>query len=298
MIKSSVLEKEQLIIGTIINCNNEMKKLSGIVNLNETSNNIYHYNFCQLLSEINPLFENISFEKEMPKNINKIENSRNNFYAYFKKVDEFLNGYELNVQTFLNESLKIDELKIENPKQLDILSFKNDLKLLIKELSKKNDFDNIPPDILKIKILAKKPLYVYGFDIVNNLGLQKELYNNFNILFNDLLSICFDKSNNQLLFIQNSDIINTVVYDLKTDNLDYYNKINEDNLLKSEILNSKNYYEIIKKEINNNIVEIYINIEAKNFTITDNLYFDVLRQNMVKDNENNINENRFSFVKK
>lgn len=294
MNKISILEKEQLIIGTIINCNNEIKKLSGIVNLNETSNNVYHYNFCQLLSEINPLFENIQIEREIPKNINKIENHRNNFYSYFKKVDEFLDGYELNVQTFLNESLKIDELKIESPKQLDILSFKNDLKSLIKELSMKNDFDKLPADILKIKILAKKPLYVYGFDIANNLSLQKELHEKFNIIFDDLLSICFDKSNKQLLFIQNSDIKNIVVYDLKSDNLDYYDLINKDNLLKSETLNPKNYYDKIKEQINNNIVEIYINIKIKNLTITDNLYFDVLRQDMVK---NNTNENKFSFVK-
>lgn len=294
MNKISILEKEQLIIGTIINCNNEIKKLSGIVNLNETSNNVYYYNFCQLLSEINPLFENIQIEREIPKNINKIENHRNNFYSYFKKVDEFLDGYELNVQTFLNESLKIDELKIESPKQLDILSFKNDLKSLIKELSMKNDFDKLPADILKIKILAKKPLYVYGFDIANNLSLQKELHEKFNIIFDDLLSICFDKSNKQLLFIQNSDIKNIVVYDLKSDNLDYYDLINKDNLLKPETLNPKNYYDKIKEQINNNIVEIYINIKIKNLTITDNLYFDVLRQDMVK---NNTNENKFSFVK-
>ncbi len=293
MVKLSVQQKEQLIIGTILSCNNEIKKISQIMpKLNENMrNNMYHFNMTQLFSEINPLFEN---GNQIPDEAIFVKNSRGNYYAYFQKVYDFLDGYEVNLQKNLNESLKVDETLVQNPIQIDILTFKQDLKNIIIELSKKNDLNNISPEVLKIKTLANKPILINGFDISNNVALRKELFDNFNISFGNLIAICFDKSNQQLLFV--TDNTKTlVVYDLKKDELNFYNSINEK--IKPVQLTPKNYSQTIKDLTdNNNIIDLYVNVSMLKLDFTDNLFSDNARQKFIDETQKQ--QASFSIIKK
>ncbi len=277
MTNLSIQSKEELIVGTILSCNNEIKKFSKLTGLKESNKvSLYHFNMIQLFGQINPLFENNFEINNIPDSSIYIKNKRDNFYSYFQKVNEFLDGYEPNIQKSLNENLNIDESIVENPLQINIDTFKKDLKKIIDELSIKNDLDKIPKEILKIKLLAKKPIFIYGFDICNNIALQKELFENFKLQITDLLSICFDKTNKQLLFVTTNT--NTIVcYDLENDIFDLYNNVNKDSKIKSEQLKSKNYLEILKELIHNNIIEIYINIDKFDLKYVNNLYSDELR---------------------
>lgn len=269
----SIQQKEQLIVGTILSCNKEITKLyeqmpqnNQLKNLME-KNNLYHYNMGELFSEINPLFEN---DNSVVDNFVHIKNNRNNFFAYFKEVFKFLDGYEPKLQKSLNENLNIED---KDSEKLDIFSFKEDLRKLINELSTKNDTDNIDDKITKIKLFANKPVLIYGFDICNNLGLRKELFINFKITADDIISICFDKSNKQLLFVTDS-LVNLIVYNVKEDKLSRYNEINEDKINESKSLQPDNYLSVLKEEIHNNIIEVYINTEKFSFDFNDNLYSD------------------------
>jgi hypothetical protein len=268
----TVKDKEQLIIGTILYCNSEIKKLSESINISSENTNLYYYNMSSLLSEINPMIKlNESLNQIPPESI-FITNVRNNYFSYFQKVYDFLDGYEPNIQYSLNESLTIDTVKVENPIQLNIKSFKDELKDIINKLSQINDLDKLSPDILKIKTLAKKPIMIYGYDICNNIALKKELLENFNLSEDKLISILFDKINKQLLFIT-ENTSNIVVYDLRKDSLNNYNKINDP--IKSEKLNSKNYLIFLKELLDNNtLIEIYKNFKILKLEFTDNLFSD------------------------
>ncbi len=274
MAKLSIQEKEQLIVGTILPCNNEIKKISQIMpklNENLTRHNIYNFNMKQLFTEINPLMENVNI---IPDNSVYVKNTRGNFFAYFQKVYDFLDGFEPNIQRTLNESFLVDQQMVNNPIQLNITTFKEDLKLIINDLAKKDDIVNLSPEILKIKTLANQPIFIYGYDICNNISLKKELFEKFKITTDNLLAICFDKSNKQLLFVTNNTHT-MVVYDLKTDSFDLYSKLEE---IPNKNLTIKNYFETLKELIHNNIVNIYVNINEFKFKMTDNLFFDTLRQ--------------------
>jgi hypothetical protein len=290
----SIQEKEQLIISTIINCNSEIKnflnlnkKIPNYSNLMER-NNIYFYNMTQLLSEINPLFESYDFNNlnNFQKESSPIINKRNNYYSYLNKVNDFLDGYERPMQVSLNESLTINAnlIKTENPINLNIFTFKDDLKNIIQELSKMDDIQTLSPEILKIKLWAKKPLFIYGFDIVNNLALHKELVSTFNI--EKIFSICFDKSNKQLIFLCKHKLNNSLIicYDIIKDELDLYTKINTD-FNNISINFDKNYLNNLKSILDNNsIIELYIDITTLNLKFEDNLYFDKLRGKFYQEN--------------
>lgn len=298
----SIQTKEQLIIGTILSANKEMSKFLNdfgsnsktgkeMKNLMESQNSLYHYNMSALFSQIsniNFIQLNESFNSIMDQN-SYIKNPRNNYYAYFQKVEHFLSGFELNLQKSLNENLVVSDTSSENPIQSDIYSFKNDLKKVIQQLEKSNDLDIIPSNILKIKTFAKQPIFVCGYNICGNLALKKELYEKFEISDQNLLAICFDKSNKQLLFIT----INTsklIVYDLKEDKLDHYNNINTNEKIVNTQIKPKLYLEKIKELIHNNIVEVYFNADSLQIKFTDNLYCDNQYADYVEKMQHKINQ--------
>jgi len=303
----SIQNKEQLIIGTIISCNNEIKsfinKFGNISNIGKSVQNLmenekfstYHFNMMNLYSEISdiPFMElNENYDKFIATNI-YLKNNRNNYFSYFSKVHDFLIGYETGLQKNLNESLNI-EFKPENSIQLDIYSFKNDLKKIIEKLLLSNDLENLPKNILKIKTFAKMPILIYGYDICNNLALNAELQEKFGINQKDIISICFDKSNKQLLFLT-SNTNKLVCYDLKQDILDFYNIVNKSAQIQTNIKLEPPKHLIKLKELldNNNIFEIYIKIETLNLSYNDNLYYDnrytqQLKEMQAKQNSNKI----------
>lgn len=277
--KMNVQEKEQLIIGTIIDCNSEISKLSGViknVSLME-KNNLYHFNMVQLyksLNESDTTFGDFDTKLNVPV---YTQNLRNNYYAYFQKVHKFLDGFEPNMQRNLNEGLQTYSDDISS---IDIYSFKEDLKNIIKELESKNELENLSEQIYKIKTFAGRPIFVYGYDICNNVALRKELFESFKIDHTNLMSVCFDKSNKQILFIQKNSL-NIVCYDLKTDTLDYYNKVNTGDTtiepIKGILFDGPKYLQQLKELIHNNIVELYINQNILELKFEDNLYFDKIR---------------------
>ena len=285
----SIQNKEQLIVGTIISCNNEIKSFindfGNISNIGKSVKNLmenqkfsmYHFNMMNLYSEITdiPFMElNENYDKFVSPN-NYIANSRKNYFSYFTKVHEFLTGYEISVQKSLNESLNIEYNNSPDSLQIDIYSFKNDLKKIIEKLILSNDLENLPLNILKIKTFAKMPILIYGYDICNNLSLNIELKEKFGILQNDIISICFDKTNKQLLFLT----INTskiICYDLKQDIFDFYNVVNKNSPIKLNInLNPPKHLKTLKELLDNsNIFELYVKLEILNLKFTDNLYKD------------------------
>ena len=291
----SVQQKEQLIVGTILSCNNEIKKISQIMpKLNESiqNTNVYHFNMKSLFNDINPLLE--SFQN-IPDESIYVKNTRGNYLSYFQKVYEFLDGYEVNLQTSLNESLNVEGNSI----QIDIVSFKKDLKTIINELLKKNDLENISPEILKIKTLANIPISIYGYDICNNISLQKELVEKFNLTSEKLLAICFDKSNKQILFVTNSTN-SIIVYDLKKDMLDNYNTVNNENKIPSKPLSISTYFSILQELINNNIIVLYLNINELKLNYTDNLFGDESRIKYIQQmqNQEKIRKQEQSIIRK
>jgi len=204
---------------------------------------------------------------------NYVKNPRKNYYSYFQKVNNFLSGFEIPLQKSLNESLNVDNEQVESPIQMDIMTFKNDLKKVIEKLEQSNDLEVIPPNILKIKTFAKQPIFICGYNICGNLALKKELFDRFQITDQTLLSVCFDKSNRQLLFIV-EDSTKMVCYDLKQDVLELYNNVSTNEKIPFVKLLGNNYLGKIKELIHNNIVVIYFNESSLMLKFTDNLYCD------------------------
>jgi hypothetical protein len=289
MVAKSTQEKEQLIVGTLLTCNSVIKNLINsdkkFSNLME-SINIYNFGFKQLLLEINPLFESYNFD-QIAQDFNYVPlNERNNYYAYFTKVYEFVDGYSPNIVKSLNESFSFESNEFKSP---DIFSYKNDLKKIIEELGKQNDIENLPKDIIKLKTTLNKPIFVHGYNISQNFGLRKELQTNFNVDDQNLVSIIFDKINKQLLFIVIDNLANTICYDLKEDLLMSFNAFNEKNnhttlsSKKFSIESSENNYYLIllKHELDNNtLFEIYQNPKFLNLHFTDNLFLDNMRKEL------------------
>jgi hypothetical protein len=278
----SIQNKEELIVGTVLGCIKEINKMTDTIKiasfnkLIKTRNNLYHFNMEQLYREINPTVNlNENFEIIHP---NHIVNSRNNHYAYLQKVNNFVNNFEPKLVKSLNENFSIEDNKAQ---PTDFFTFNKFLKKIISELEKINEIDKTPSDILKIKITLNKPILVYGYDICNNLALKNELREKFNLTSDNLLSICYDKLNSQLLFIPTDLFDNIICYDLKKDVLDLFNNINTEKL-KSKI-EKKSYFDDLKKLLNNNtLVEVYKNIELYGLKFTDNLYNDIKFNEYVK----------------
>ena len=266
----SVQDKEALIIGTVIACNNTLShflnenkrfKNNRFIQLYESKlHDIYNYN-------LKGLFEDFSIE--LP---NAIENTRNNYYSYFNKVYSFLNGYELEIQKSLNESLNVSESRVKNPLQINIETFKTTLKSIINKLEKQDDITNYSQQTLAIKTFAKQPLFIAGYNICNNIALMQELQNKFNITNENLLAIVYDRSNKTIIFIPlNSRSV--ITYSILQDDLKA-----ENNYLSRE-LKANNYLDELKTmKDNNTFIEIYLNQNTLNFKFSDNLYNDVKRK--------------------
>lgn len=290
----TIQDKEKIILGTIINCNKEIMKLNeGFIKnaplklrkLFESKQkiyDIYQYNMVDLFAKSDD-----NFDGEYP---NAIKLTNNNYYAYFKKVLGFLNEYELPVQKSLNESLKVNSKKVKNPIQLNILTFKDELKKLIFEIEKQNDVRNYSDDILSIKIFAKQPLFVCGFNIMNNLAINTELQK-FKV---NIFAIVYNKSNKQLIFVS-SNSNQLLCYDIEKDVLDWYQTVNEVQL-KTVIIKPEKYLITLKEIIGyNNLLEIYVDQKTLNLKYTDNLYKDTqyvefrkkLNEQLIKGNSTN-----------
>lgn len=271
----SVQEKEELIVGTIIEANKQLQtflnesksfKKNKFVKLYESKYaDVIDYNMKSLFADVtNTNIFNLNENNNFPS---AFENKRKNYYSYFNKVYKFLNGYELNIQTSLNESLKTDV----NSTAIDIKTFKNFLKNTIKSLEKQNDYQNYDTDILNIKTFAKQPIFVYGYDICNNI---KNLSNEINLNINNLIGIVYSEKDKQIWFVpKNSQSL--IIYDIINDELK-----TENNFIKSN-LDPKKYLEQLKTEKDiYNLFEIYTNQDLFDLKFTDNLYHDYARMEM------------------
>ena len=298
----NIQEKEQLIIGTIIECNSEIKKLNSQTNIKTKTfkslmekSQMYEFGMTELYKKLDPLFESTN---SLPINLVQIKNNRQNYYSYFKSVYKFLKDFEPGIQNNLNENFEAP--KFEKPlysvnsvnqnnqtnkvpeTKLDIFSFRNDLKRIIMELSKQDDTD-VSLDILKIKVFANKPVFIHGFNISNNLGLRSELVQKFN--FKKLNCVVFNKSEKQLIFITDN-FSGSVVYDLSKDILDYYNTINIENKLPNKNFDA-NYVDVLKDVIGSNYFLVFIDISNLKLEFKDNLYLDDLRKKQYETSQKN-----------
>ena len=140
-------------------------------------------------------------------------------------------------------------------------------------MEKQNDISNYSKKILNLKTFLKQPIYVCGYNLTNNDILRQQLFDNFKITEQNLLSICFNQNTKQLYFVT-PNTNNMIVYDLKLDVLDNYNKVNKINL-KPINLKPNDYLNTLKQLTGiNSIYEIYINPNTLNFKFEDNLYKD------------------------
>lgn len=276
-ISESIENKESIILSTIIVCNKMIKdlqkKMKNLVSLCECDK--YHYNFLETYSKIYGI--NIQSLNESIQTFNDRSfiplNERNNYYNYFLKVESFLNGYNLPLQKSLNEALELN-LASEIKRKFGISDFKDDLKSIITKLEKIDEVDNCYDNqILKIKVFAKKPIFVYGFDLINSIALQNQIINNFKKDVKKLLSLCFDKTNKELLFVFDDELLS---YGIKNDEIK--------SIIKTSF-NTNTYMTIMKENLHNNIIELYQNKEVLSLKFSDNLYGDIQRerfQNLIK----------------
>lgn len=303
-------DKEQVILSTIISCNREIKNFQKKCNINlfgESKLDKYHFKMLDLFSVVtgtNVKVLNESIDSLLESNNFVKQNIHGNYYAYFQKVNEFLNGFENGIQHSLNESiLTLSSIPLDkqsngfstigNPKILSIDTFKADLKKYIEKLKSNNDFEKyVSEDIMKIKIFSKRPIFVYGFDIINNFIFQKEISDRFKKNPNSILSICYDKGMKRLLFIFDE----VIAYDIETDTLDLLKNIDSD--YPNPKYNNQNYFSVLQENINKVLVEVYMNTSNQDFKFQDNLYKDILRSmnggNEMKKLESN---NVFGIIK-
>lgn len=288
MDNKSIQDKETLIVGTVIEANKQLRKFLNESNSKIFKNNklvklyeskyadVYEYNMKSLFANITDtnLF-NLNEESNFPT---AFENKRNNYYSYFKNVYGFLNGYELNLQASLNESISTND---KNSINMNINTFKDFLKKIINNLENQNDIESYTTDIIKIKTFAQQPLFIFGYNICNNVALMKELQERFNLTFSNLLGILYSRKEKQLWFIPiNSQ--NIVAYSIVGDELVLMEKFIKTNLI------SEQYIEQIKQEKDDNtLIEIHTNPNVYSFKFTDNLYFDNKRKEILMQEQRN-----------
>lgn len=256
MKKLTEQDKEFIILDNICECVKHIKEL-GLVSENI---NKYHFNFGQL-------FESVSHDYKPVNNTYKIDYRNNNPFAYFQKMQDFLDGFETNTQHVLNESLM-------NEQKFGIIDFKQDLKRIIEQLKKQNDIGTLSNDIVKIKAFAKIPIRIYGFDIgysiLSNAGLMTELDAMSKSSYRVIVSIVYNKSTSDIYIVDlNRGLF---AYQIKDD------KLVQLECVKSKL--SKDTYLDILKEITgyNNLIEIYTDHSNLDFKYSDNLYQDVKQQ--------------------
>jgi hypothetical protein len=250
------------------------------------------------------LFEAATGERHSGQTSSKIptlKNFRNNRYAYFKEVYGLLNEHaETNQESMklLNESI----VTLGGDNKYDFEEFKIELQDCIKELESVDDFkklDTCMPEVQRIKILARKPMYVYGFDVINSPVLRSELKETIGVNMEDAYAILWDRTNKQLLFPFKSRLI---AYDIVRNRLGDFNELNADVIVDpftGETLkvpsvmrmDLKNYMDIIGTENNRNIVTIWTNIPALDIKFTDNLFGDEARKRWLAENPRHSDKN-------
>lgn len=118
---------------------------------------------------------------------------------------------------------------------------------------------------------------------------------------NELISLLFDKTNKQLIFVFNGKVL---AYDIKSNNLGFYNLINAENskdrytneplfINQVDKINIGNYHEFLKEDVNNNLIELFYNIDAIEIKFTDNLYSDNKRTAWLEKNKSYKDTNNF-----
>jgi hypothetical protein len=262
----NTLDKEHMIVSGILSCNNEIRRLQASSKLFENlidkdKVNIYKYNMMNLYCEV--ANTNLTrLNESFISSFDYIKNNHDNYYAYFNKINDFLSGYELPVQQSLNESLEISDAQVKNPTQLNIETFKQDLKAIILKLESINDIQNLDAGILKIKALSKIPLYVYGYNIMNNDKLIDTLLT-YSMKPSDIKMIVYDGYNKGISFVANGKFI---FYDLKTDSF---------NAKKTAFPIDNNLFQTFKNYTQvNNLVELYFDPSLMNLKYTNNVYND------------------------
>ena len=250
--KPTKQNNEALILGTIINCINNIRSVSGNKRLNESLNK---FSKLYLLSTG---LKNLNESENKVPNAVKFPESKNTF-AYCKKVKKFLDTFELPLQ---------ESIESVNGAQNIIRNFKTEISKIINELEKQDSFDNYTNDILKIKISTGKPLTVYGYNLINNFALMQQLSVKYGITNQNLLAIVYDKHNKELLFVGYNT--NSVIkYNLESDEFAYKEF---DKQLK---FNPTQYLKELKELTGINILfELYVSIQALSLKYTDNLYQD------------------------
>lgn len=249
----SLQTKEEIILGTIINCKNTVKKL-GLAKANQVKDNTELINLFESVSGI-VIPKQLITDTFNNDQVLNISDYHNNPYAYLSDVKSLMESY-IPLESGLNE----------NP---EITNFANSLKGYLNDLEKINDFqkfDSMHELVLKTKLFARQPINVYGVNLFDIEKLKNTLK------FNLLYSVIYNKSDKQLLFVGDEMVL---AYDIKTDKLQEQHLINSD--IEQLHVNQNNYLEIIKDEISNNIIEIYKNHEIKPLTFTDNMYGDKKR---------------------
>lgn len=284
--ESSVYTRERNILGTIISCNNVIRSSNLIYP--KLKNKLFEN--CEIYDNVfNNLARETSLNEEFEySQFNQVKmNEHHNYYAYFRKVDEFLNTYDLDSQHSLNESLKINYPKvqnlgggklIENPFKMvnsnsiiGIETFKNELKYFISELEKMDDPNNYDKKVITIKTLARKNIFVSGFNIMNSLMFQSEICKKFNLNSVNLYAVLYDKLHKNVLFVYANNII--IAYNINTDE---FNKM----VIASNYDNS-NYLKAINQSITYMVIPLWHNLSSVKFT--DNLYMDkTIQANMEK----------------
>jgi hypothetical protein len=228
---------------------------------------------------------------------------RNNRYAYFREVSSLLLEHSDNDpegMKLLNESI----VSLAGDSSYDFEKFREDLLDCIRELESVDDFskyDTCLPEILRIKILARKPLYVLGFDVINSPVLRDELKNSFGIDIMQAFGTMWDRTNKQLLFPFKGRL---VAYDVASNRLGDYNEVNSEKVIDPftgeklqcryiDKLTIQNYRKLICDEVNQNMVQIWFNFDAMDVKFTDNLYGDASRAEFLKKNKNYSDKSHF-----
>lgn len=242
--KANLQNKEELLIGLLLE--SEKHITYGDSNL---TNNQPQEELVDLFESVSDLKYNHTMFSEFINTPDSIEYVGNK-YAYFNDVVSLLENQ------IPRESLLKSDATFKN--------FNRQITTYLSKLDKINDFDKLDAydnTILKTKILARQPIYIKGFDILNFEPIMDKLD------IKELISIVYNKSDKELYFVTNNTI---VAYIIAT---------NEFKNIKVSNLNKDNYLYFIKEEINQNIIELYKLVE---FKYTDNLYFDKQRYTAIE----------------
>lgn len=250
--KVTVQTKEQTLLHNICECCKVMDSM-GI------GTNRYGYEFQQLFESINE--GNIdSPEVSIHCGFNK--------FSYFKKIQKFLESYNITLQKNLFESVTSDRY---------FSLFKQDLKRVIDQLEQQNDFNTTPNKFISIKAFAGIPIKLHGIEIgsqlISNAEVQSELSKQFGMISSvELIAAYYNRSNAEIYFVSlNHGIVS------------YQSTTDEFKRIYTGEINFNDFTEHVKSITGyNNLVEIYTNKEilynSERFKFTDNLYSDIKQQ--------------------